>query len=66
MDVDHYEPHTTESAPRTPIYPLWNSNTEPVPKEQLLRNYTAIQQNIDSIIGNALSVESDAQVYGAR
>ena len=65
-DIDHYEPHTTEPAPRAPTYPLWTNDTQPVPKEQLLGNYTAMQKNIDSIISNALSPDSDAQVYGAR
>jgi hypothetical protein len=65
-DVDHYEPHTTEPTPTVPAYPLWAKDTQPVPKEQLLGNYTAVQKNIDAIFTNALSSDSGAQVYGSR
>jgi hypothetical protein len=65
-DIDHYEPHTTEPIPQVPAYPLWTKDTQPVPLEQLLANYTATQKNIDSIITNALNSSSNAQVYGPR
>ena len=66
MDVDHYEPHTKEPVPQIPAYPLWTDSTQPVPKEQLTGNYTAIQKNIDSVISDALSPTSGAQVFGER
>lgn len=65
-DIDHYEPHTIEPVPQIPAYPLWTKDTQPVPKEQLLGNYTATQKNIDSFIGNAINPNSSAQVYGPR
>ncbi len=65
-DIDHYGPHTTEPTPQVDAYPLWTKETKPISKEQLLGNYTAAQQNIDSIITNALSPTSDGQVYGSR
>jgi hypothetical protein len=65
-EIDLYEPHTTEPVPQVPAYPLWTKETQPVPLEQLLANYTAIQKSIDSTITNALNPTSNAQVYGPR
>jgi hypothetical protein len=65
-DIDQYEPHTVEPGPRAPVYPLWTKDTQLIPKEQLLRNYSAIQQSIDSTFTDALSPDSDSQVYGSR
>jgi hypothetical protein len=65
-DIDHYEPHAIEPIPKAPAYPLWTKDTQPIPKEQLLSNYTAVQKNIENIITNALIPDSDAQVFGPR
>jgi hypothetical protein len=65
-DIDHYEPHTIEPVPQVPVYPLWSKDTQPIPIEQLLANYTAIRNSIDSTITNAISPNSGAQVFGSR
>ena len=65
-DIDHYEPHTLEPVAQTPAYPLWTKDAQPVPIEQLLANYTAIQESIDSTIAQALSLTGNSQVYGPQ
>jgi hypothetical protein len=65
-DIDHYEPHTVEPVPQVPAYPIWTKETQPVPMEQLLANYTALQNSIDSTITNAISPTSGSQVFGSR
>jgi hypothetical protein len=66
VDIDHYEPHTKEPVPQIPAYPLWTKGTQLIPKEQLSGNYSAIQQRIDAMFTDALSPDSDSQVYGLR
>jgi hypothetical protein len=65
-DIDHYEPHTVEPVPQVPVYLLWTKETQPLPVEQLLSNYTAMQESIDFTITNALNATGDAQVYGPK
>ena len=65
-DTDHYEPHTIEPVPSAPAYPLWTKDSQPVPMEQLIGNYTAIQKSIDSTIADALRPDSGAQLFGPR